>query len=84
MFRGKLLAVQFHIEPEAKSLKEIANALSMDISTHDDRIRSVTQSGESQPNSYQFWNNVYWRTEKAIQQSTDTGQKSWLKDHPVK
>ena len=79
-----VLAVLTDSETEAKSLKEIAEALGIDIIKYADWIRVsrnlarvlrilikwgwVARARRQRTDGNKFWHNVYWRTELAVQQ----------------
>ena len=79
-----VLAVLPDSESEAKSLKEIAEALGIDIIRYADWIRVsrnlsrvlrilikwgwVARARRQRTDGNKFWHNVYWKTESAVQQ----------------
>jgi predicted transcriptional regulator len=79
-----VLAALPNNKEEARSLKEIAEAIGLEISTHADWVRAerrltkslralikwgwVTFDKRQRDNGHRFWYNVYWKTELAIQQ----------------
>ena len=79
-----VLAVLPDSESGAKSLKEIAEALGIDITRYADRIRAsrnlsrvlrilikwgwVAYARRQRVDGNKFWHNVYWKTELAVQQ----------------
>ena len=78
-----VLAILPDSESEAKSLKEIAEALGIDITRYADRIRIsrnlarvlrilikrgwVAYARRQSVDGNKFWHNVYWKTESAVQ-----------------
>jgi len=78
-----VLAVLPNKESDAKSLKEIAQALGIDITRYADRIRIsrnlarvlrilikwgwVAYARRQRVDGNKFWHNVYWKTESAVQ-----------------
>jgi hypothetical protein len=68
----------------AKSLKDIAQSIGLEISTHTDWIRAerslarvlrilikwgwVTRDRKQRVDGCKFWHNVYWKTELAIRE----------------
>ncbi len=76
-----VLAVLPDSKEEAKSLKEIALAMGLEISTHTDWIRAerslasvlrtlikwgwVARDKRQSDNGQKFWNNTYWKTKLA-------------------
>lgn len=76
-----VLAVLPDSKEEAKSLREIALAMSLDISTHTDWIRAerslarvlrilikwgwVARDKRQSAEGQKFWHNAYWKTELA-------------------
>ena len=79
-----VLAALPNTKEEARSLKDIAEAIGLEISTHTDWIRAerrlarslrslikwgwVSRDKRQSDNGHRFWYNVYWKTELAIQQ----------------
>jgi len=85
MTHETVLAALPHSEAEAKSLKDIAQAIGLKIYTHTDWIRAERSLARvlrilikwgwaardhRQRNYHKFWHNVYWKTDLAIQQET--------------
>ena len=83
MSHEAVLAALSHSESEAKSLKEIAQVIGLEIYTHTDWIRAERRLArvlrilikwgwasrdKRQGIDHKFWHNVYWKTELAIQQ----------------
>ena len=82
-----ILAVLPDSKNDAKSLKEIANEMGLDISRYVDWIRaerrlssslrSLTKWGwvslerRQREEGHKFWYNAYWKTELATQQSEE-------------
>ena len=78
-----VLAILQDSESEAKSLKEIAEALGIDITRYADWIRAsrnlarvlrilikwgwVARARRQRTDGNKFWHNVYWKTELAVQ-----------------
>jgi hypothetical protein len=82
MTHETVLAALPNSEAEAKSLKDIAQAIGLEISSHMDWIRAErslarvlrilikwgwVSRDHRQRNDHKFWHNVYWKTELAIQ-----------------
>jgi hypothetical protein len=81
-----VLAALPNSEVEAKSLKDIAQLIGLEISTHNDWLRAerslsrvlrilikwgwVARDRRQKVNGGKFWHNVYWKTELAIQQES--------------
>jgi len=79
-----VLAVLLDSESKAKSLKEIAQALGIDITRYADWIRAsrnlarvlrilikwgwVAYARRQRVDGNKFWHNVYWKTELEVQQ----------------
>ena len=83
MTHETVLAALPNSEAEAKSLKDIAHAIGLEIYTHTDWIRAERSlarvlrilikwgwaySDRRQRIDHKFWHNVYWKTDLAIQQ----------------
>jgi predicted transcriptional regulator len=80
-----VLAALPNTKEEARSLKDIAEAIGLATSTHADWIRAerrltrslrslikwgwVTFDKRQNENGHKFWYNAYWKTELAIQQA---------------
>jgi DNA-binding IclR family transcriptional regulator len=78
----KVLAVLPDSKEEAKSIKEIAQAMGIEITTHMDWVRSraavvraldalvrwgwVACDERQREEGYKIWHNAYWKTELAI------------------
>lgn len=78
-----VLAVLSDNKEDAKSMKEIAQAMGLEISTHTDWIRTqrilarvlrtlikwgfVARDKRQSDNGRKFWHNAYWKTELAMQ-----------------
>jgi hypothetical protein len=82
MTHESVLAALPNSEAEAKSLKDIAQAIGLEIYTHTDWIRAErslarvlrilikwgwVSRDRRQRNDHRFWYNVYWKTDLAIQ-----------------
>src|SRR5512136_3006332 len=83
MNHGTVLAALPDHEEEAISMKEIAQAIGLEISTHADWIRAerrlarslralikwgwVARDKRQSENGHKFWYNAYWKTELARQ-----------------
>ena len=79
-----VLAALPNTKEEARSLKDIAEAIGLEISTYTDWIRAerslarvlrilikwgwVSRDKRQSDKGHRFWYNVYWKTELAIQQ----------------
>ena len=79
-----VLAALPNTKEEARSLKDIAQSIGLEIATHADWIRAerrlarslrslikwgwVSRDSRQSDNGHRFWYNVYWKTELAIQQ----------------
>ena len=85
MTHETVLAALPNSEAEAKSLKDIAQAIGLEISSHMDWIRAERSLARvlrilikwgwvardrRQRIDHKFWYNVYWKTDLAIQQET--------------
>lgn len=73
-------------EAEAKSLKDIAHVIGLEISSHTDWIRAerslarvlrilikwgwVSRDRRQRTDGHKFWHNVYWKTDLAILQKS--------------
>ena len=84
MSHEAVLAALPNSKEEARSLKDIAEAIGLEISTYTDWIRAerslarvlrilikwgwVSRDKRQSDNGHRFWYNVYWKTELAIQQ----------------
>jgi hypothetical protein len=83
MTHETVLAALPNSEAEAKSLKDIAQVIGLEISSHTDWIRAERRlarvlrilikwgwaaSDRRQRIYHRFWHNVYWKTDLAIQQ----------------
>jgi hypothetical protein len=84
-----ILAALPNSEAEAKSLKEIAQLIGLEISTHNDWLRAERSLARvlrilikwgwvardsRQRDDHRFWHNVYWKTELATQQEAASKQ----------
>ena len=83
MTHENVLAALPNSEDEAKSLKDIAQVIGLEIYTHMDWIRAerrlarvlrilikwgwASRNRRQSDNIHRFWYNVYWKTELAIQ-----------------
>ena len=85
MTHETVLAALPNSEAEAKSLKDIAQVIGLEISSHMDWIRAErslarvlrilikwgwVSRDRRQRIDHKFWYNVYWKTDLAIQQET--------------
>ena len=84
MSHEAVLAALPNSKDEAKSLKDIAQSIGLEIATHADWIRAerrlarslrslikwgwVSRDKRQSENGHKFWYNAYWKTELAIQQ----------------
>ena len=83
MTHEAVLAALPNSKAEARSLKDIAVAIGLEISSHTDWIRAErslarvlrilikwgwVSRDKRQRIDHKFWHNVYWKTELAIQQ----------------
>ena len=84
MSHETVLAALPNTKEEARSLKDIAEAIGLATSTHTDWIRAerrlarslrslikwgwVSRDSRQSEKGHRFWYNVYWKTELAIQQ----------------
>ena len=84
MSHEAVLAALPNTKEEARSLKDIAQLIGLEIATHADWIRAerrltrslrsltkwgwVTCDKRQSENGHKFWYNAYWKTELAIQQ----------------
>jgi hypothetical protein len=83
MTHETILAALPNSKADAKSLKEIAQVIGLEISSHTDWIRAErslarvlrilikwgwASRDRRQRIDHRFWHNVYWKTELAIQQ----------------
>jgi hypothetical protein len=83
MTHETVLAALPNSEAEAKSLKDIAQVIGLEIYTHTDWIRAERRLArvlrilikwgwvsrdKKQRIDHKFWHNVYWKTDLAIQQ----------------
>ena len=84
MTHEAVLAALPNSEAEAKSLKDLAQLIGLQISSHTDWIRAerrlarvlrilikwgwASRNKRQSDNGHRFWYNVYWKTELAIQQ----------------
>jgi hypothetical protein len=90
MTHETVLAALPHSEAEAKSLKDIAQVIGLEIYTHTDWIRAERRLARvlrilikwgwayrdrmQKLDGHRFWYNVYWKTELAIQME-DAGRE---------
>jgi hypothetical protein len=90
MDHESLLAVLPGSQAEAKSMKEIAQAMGLEVSTYADWIRAerklarslralikwgwVARDRRQNEEGHKFWYNTYWKTELACQEISQAPQ----------
>lgn len=91
MDHESLLVVLPDSQAEARSMKEIAQAMGLEISTYTDWIRAerslarvlralikwgwVARDKRQNEEGHMFWYNAYWKTELACQESSDAPRR---------
>ena len=91
MDHESLLVVLPDSQAEAKSMKEIAQSMGMEVSTHTDWIRAerrlarslralikwgwVARDKRQNEDGHMFWYNAYWKTELACQELTQASRR---------
>ena len=94
MSHEAVLAVLPGSKEEAKSLKEVAQAVGLEVSTYTDWIRAerslarvlrilvkwgwVARDRMQRDNGHKFWYNIYWKTELAVQEETSSDDRDMV------